>query len=279
MADFSYYYGDDAEQFNFFRLPKLLVRDKRFDGLSSEAKILYGVLLDRMALSAQNGWLDDDNRIYIIYTTREVMREFGCSERKAITLMGELDTRKGIGLIEKRRQGLGKPNIIYVKNFNSVIRDDAGGGTSGETGARGGGSMGAGLGSGNDALRETRVAGDGSGQERRGHGDWPEQGWRCAGDGTFRKPDACRVIPGLPDGRGGHGGHGRGDGSAESAVAGRRPAGKDAGGNRQKRGRKGGGGTLRFPDMQESAGQDMQKRAGQDMQERAGQDMQKRAGQ
>ncbi len=199
MADFSYYYGDDAEQFNFFRLPKLLVRDKRFDGLSSEAKILYGVLLDRMALSAQNGWLDDDNRLYIIYTTREVMREFGCSERKAITLMGELDTRKGIGLIEKRRQGLGKPNIIYVKNFNSVIRDDAGGGTSGETGARGGGSMGAGLGSGNDALRETRVAGDGSGQERRGHGDWPEQGWRCAGDGTFRKPDACRVIPGLPD--------------------------------------------------------------------------------
>ena len=88
-----------TEQFNFFRLPKLLVRDKRFDGLSSEAKILYGVLLDRMALSAQNGWLDDDNRIYIIYTTREVMREFGCSERKAITLMGELDTRKGIGLI------------------------------------------------------------------------------------------------------------------------------------------------------------------------------------
>ena len=212
MEDFSYYYGSDAEQFNFFRLPKLLVRDKRFDGLSSEAKILYGVLLDRMALSAQNGWLDDDNRLYIIYTTREVMREFGCSERKAITLMGELDTRRGIGLIEKKRQGLGKPNIIYVKNFNSVIqtdgacgpdgRDGTGGGTSGETGARGGGRMGSGSDLGCDTFRENRVAGDGPGQERRGFEDVPGQGRRDAwddGDVAIREPDACRVIPGLPD--------------------------------------------------------------------------------
>jgi hypothetical protein len=124
MADFSYYYGSDAEQFNFFRLPKRLVRDKRFDKLTSEAKILYGVLLDRMTLSAQNGWVDDENRVYIIYTTREVMQEFNCSERKAISLMGELDTNKGIGLIEKKRQGLGRPNIIYVKNFNSVAQSD-----------------------------------------------------------------------------------------------------------------------------------------------------------
>ena len=124
MADFSYYYGSDAEQFNFFRLPKRLVRDKRFDKLTSEAKILYGVLLDRMTLSSQNGWVDDENRVYIIYTTKEVMREFNCSERKAISLMAELDTNKGIGLIEKKRRGLGKPNIIYVKNFNSVARFD-----------------------------------------------------------------------------------------------------------------------------------------------------------
>ncbi len=175
MADFSYYYGSDAEQFNFFRLPKLLVRDKRFDGLSSEAKILYGVLLDRMALSAQNGWLDDENRLYIIYTTREVMREFGCSERKAITLMGELDTKRGIGLIEKKRQGLGKPNIIYVKNFNSVIQADGACGPDGR---------------------------DGTGQERRGFEDVPGQGRRDAwddGDVAIREPDACRVIPGLPD--------------------------------------------------------------------------------
>ena len=82
MTEFEYYYGTDAEQFNFFRLPKKLIRDKQFEQLSSDAKILYGVLLDRMTLSIKNKWLDEENRIYIIYTIEEIAEEFSCSKRK-----------------------------------------------------------------------------------------------------------------------------------------------------------------------------------------------------
>lgn len=114
-----YFYGTQAEQFNFYRLPKILITDKRFQGISSDAKILYGIMLDRMSLSMKNKWIDEENRVYIIFTLEDVMETFTCSERKASRLLNELDSRTGIGLIEKRRQGLGKPNIIYLKNFIS----------------------------------------------------------------------------------------------------------------------------------------------------------------
>lgn len=118
MTEFEYYYGTDAEQFNFFRLPKKLIRDKQFEQLSSDAKILYGVLLDRMTLSIKNKWLDEENRIYIIYTIEEIAEEFSCSKRKAIMLLNDLERN---GLLEKKRQGLGKPNLLYVKNFNQKV--------------------------------------------------------------------------------------------------------------------------------------------------------------
>ena len=114
---FDYFYGTQAEQFSFYRLPKILITDKRFRGISSDAKILYGVMLERMSLSVKNRWFDEKNRVYIIFTLEEVMETFACSERKAGRLLGELDTKTGIGLIEKKRQGLGKPNLIYLKNF------------------------------------------------------------------------------------------------------------------------------------------------------------------
>ena len=115
--ELDYYYGNQAEQFSFFRLPKVLVKDKKFKGLSSDAKLLYGIMLDRMSLSIKNGWRDSYNRVYIIFTLEEVMREFDCSERKASMLMSELDVKNGIGLIERKRQGMGRPNLIYLKNF------------------------------------------------------------------------------------------------------------------------------------------------------------------
>ena len=119
MGQYQYYYGSDAENFNFFRLPKKLIRDKQFRTISSDAKILYGLLLDRMTLSQKNGWLDEEGRIYIIYTIEEIAEELYCSKRKAIQLMNELDIRDGIGLIRRKRQGMGRPNLIYVMNFNS----------------------------------------------------------------------------------------------------------------------------------------------------------------
>jgi len=117
IIKFDYYYGIEAEQFSFYRVPRLLIKDNRFKGLSSDAKLLYGLMLDRMSLSMKNGWLDDENRAYIIYTIDNIMEDLGCGKDKAIKVLAELDTNKGIGLVERIRRGLGKPDIIYVKNF------------------------------------------------------------------------------------------------------------------------------------------------------------------
>ena len=117
---FNYYYGIEAEQFSFYRVPRLLIKDTRFKGLSSDAKLLYGLMLDRMSLSMKNGWLDDENRAYIIYTVDSIMEDLGCSKPTCTKILRELDSDNGIGLIEKKRRGLGKPDIIYVKNFASV---------------------------------------------------------------------------------------------------------------------------------------------------------------
>ena len=118
--NFDYYYGIEAEQLSFYRVPRLLIKDERFKGLSSDAKLLYGLMLDRMSLSMKNGWLDDENRAYIIYTVDAIMEDLGCSKPTCTKIMRELDSENGIGLIEKKRRGLGKPDIIYVKNFSSV---------------------------------------------------------------------------------------------------------------------------------------------------------------
>lgn len=120
---FDYFYGSQAEQFSFFRLPKILIRDERFKKISSDAKILYGIMLDRMSLSRENKWMDQNNRVYIIFTLKEVMKEFECCQRKAGSLMAELDSKSGIGLIERKRQGLGRPDLIYLKNFIAVQED------------------------------------------------------------------------------------------------------------------------------------------------------------
>ena len=111
-----YFYGPQADLFSFYRLPKALFVDPRFRGIFSESKILYGLLLDRMGLSAKNGWTDDTGRVYIIFTTEEIMEALYYADNKATKLMKELE---GIGLIERKRRGLGKPSLIYVKNFIS----------------------------------------------------------------------------------------------------------------------------------------------------------------
>lgn len=117
---FDYYYGAEAEQFSFYRVPRLLIKDERFKGLSSDAKLLYGLMLDRMALSMKNGWFDEENRAYIHYTVENIMEDLGCAKATCVKVIAELDSKKGIGLIEKKRQGLGRPDIIYVKNFVAI---------------------------------------------------------------------------------------------------------------------------------------------------------------
>lgn len=114
---FDYFRGMEAEQYSFYRVPKVLFTAECFKSLSCEAKVLYGLILDRMSLSIKNRWFDDEDRVYIIFTVDEIAELMNCGTQKAVKLIKELDTSNGIGLIEKKRLGLGKPNVIYVKNF------------------------------------------------------------------------------------------------------------------------------------------------------------------
>ena len=129
-----YFYGQSGELFSYFRIPKALFQDHRFRQLSTDARTLYGILLDRMGLSVKNGWLDEQGRVYIIFPVQEVMDALGCADNKATKLFRELEK---FGLIERKRRGLGKPNLIYVKNFadprcRNRGKNDSGNADSGE---------------------------------------------------------------------------------------------------------------------------------------------------
>jgi len=119
---FDYYYGNQAEQFTFYRIPKRLFTEAAFADLSSGAKVLYGLMLDRMSLSVSNEWKDEQNRIFIYFTLIEVQELMNCGHNKAVRLLAELDTEKGIGLIERVKQGMGRPTRIYVMNF--LVREE-----------------------------------------------------------------------------------------------------------------------------------------------------------
>ena len=117
-TEFDYYYGIEAEQFTFVRVPKVLFTDKEhFGSLSNEAKLLYGFLLERMSLSRKNNWIDKHNRVYIIFPVEEIKESLDVGHEKALNLLKELDDQSGIGLVKKKRRGLGLPSILYVKNF------------------------------------------------------------------------------------------------------------------------------------------------------------------
>ncbi len=111
-----YFYGQAGELFSFYRIPKALFQEQRFQNLSTDAKTLYGILLDRMSLSVKNGWLDEQNRVFIIFTIEDVKRALCCADNKATKLLRELEK---FGLIERKRRGLGKPSLVYVKNFSA----------------------------------------------------------------------------------------------------------------------------------------------------------------
>ena len=115
--DLEYFYGNEAEQYSFYRIPKVLLTDHHYKGVSMEAKVLYGLMLDRMGLSIRSGWLDGDGRVYIYFTLEDAIAMLGCGKDKAVRLFKELDMPSGIGLIERRKQGQGKPARVYVKKF------------------------------------------------------------------------------------------------------------------------------------------------------------------
>lgn len=119
---FDYFYGRGTEQFAFYQVPKMLITDDRFAGITMDSKFLYSLLLDRSSLSANNGWLDEEGKVHIYYTLEQIMADMHCANQKATKLLKELETKAGP--IERQKQGQGKPTRIYVKDFATGLHGD-----------------------------------------------------------------------------------------------------------------------------------------------------------
>lgn len=118
-----YFYKDQAAQFAFYRIPKILFTEPEFSELTIAAKALYGLLLDRVSLSDKNGWIDDCNRVFVYMTNQSICEAFNISDKTATKLLVELED---IDLIERVRQGQGRPTKIFVKNFLDCRVSDSG---------------------------------------------------------------------------------------------------------------------------------------------------------
>ena len=112
--DFGYFHEEESEQFAFYRIPQILFKDEKFAKLSTDAKVLYGLFLNRVSLSKKNHWIDEQGRVYVYYTLENIQEDLHCASQKAMKLLKELES---YGLIERVKQGLCKPDRIYVKNF------------------------------------------------------------------------------------------------------------------------------------------------------------------
>ena len=120
---YEYFYGAQADQFSFYRVPSVFFTEKKYSGMSTDAKVLYAILLRRMELSAKNDWIDREGRVFIVFPIDEIKEMMGCGKNKAIQLLDELEEK--VGIIERKRQGQGKPSIIYVKNFIEKDAEEA----------------------------------------------------------------------------------------------------------------------------------------------------------
>ena len=115
---FNYFYGKQADLYGFVRVPKLLMTEKMFDPISIDAKLLYGLLIDRMSMAKKNDWIDEENRVYVLYPIAEIQEAMGVSKKKAIACLADLEK---FGLVEKKVRGLGLPNLLYIKNVTSAF--------------------------------------------------------------------------------------------------------------------------------------------------------------
>ena len=123
-AGFDYFYAGQEEMYAYFTIPKALITDDYYKKVSCEAKLLYGIMLNRMSLSRKNGWVDGEGHVFIIYTIESLCETMNCCRTTAIKLLAELDDISGVGLIRKVKHGQGKPTQIYVMNFAARMKPD-----------------------------------------------------------------------------------------------------------------------------------------------------------
>ncbi len=121
-VSFGYFYGDEVQKFQFYMIPKLLFTNEHFKSISTDSKVLYGMMLDRTRMSAKNKWTDSQSRVYIFYPVKEIMEDLGVCNTTVTKMLKELET---IGLIERKKQGLNRADMIFVKNFAGIEKVNA----------------------------------------------------------------------------------------------------------------------------------------------------------
>ncbi|MEG2421543.1 MAG: replication initiator protein A, partial [Oscillospiraceae bacterium] len=114
-----YFYRQEADSYSFIRVPYALVQD--YKEIDPAAKLLYGVLLSRMALSRKNKWMDGSDRVFIFYPIEEICKTLCCKRDKAMKLLRQLEQAD---LIARTHQGVGRADRIYVKKFIRVEKTD-----------------------------------------------------------------------------------------------------------------------------------------------------------
>lgn len=109
-----YFYGVESEQYSFIRLPKMLMTQEEYSDISIESKLLYGLLLDRMGSSVKNKWVDEEERVYVVFPLAEIQKMMGISKKKAMADLAELEEH---GLIVRKHRGYRLPDVIYLMNL------------------------------------------------------------------------------------------------------------------------------------------------------------------
>ena len=109
-----YFYENEVEEYSYINIPRVLMTKAAYRNLSSDAKVIYGMLLDRLALAVKYDWIDDEGQAYIIYLQEELQRDMNMSKRKVIETLQELES---IGLIERIQRGARQADVIYLKKF------------------------------------------------------------------------------------------------------------------------------------------------------------------
>ena len=112
MKQIDYYKINETLSNKYYQIPQELFENLLYkENLNSDSKILYAFLLDRLSLSQKHHWVDEEYRIYLIFTREEVQEKLNLSDKTVTKAFKQLSN---VGLVEEKRQGLGKPNLIYV---------------------------------------------------------------------------------------------------------------------------------------------------------------------
>ena len=108
--------SSEIVKYQFYIMPKELFESKKYKDISLEAKVIYTLFIDRLELSRKNNWINEKGEVYLIFKRNDIAEILNLTDKTVSKAIKEL---KQIELVYENRQGLGKPNLIYIGKLNS----------------------------------------------------------------------------------------------------------------------------------------------------------------